>query len=332
MRRLTLILSDLYLHEDAAPASVAQVPELPAFEWLLRRSDEPRHIADWRTWLASLMPADGCESVISCCASGLLEERLIASTWFATPVHLEARLDHVRLVDRGLLRLEAAERAAACEEFARAFGPPYALHDGGQRTFYLSGLSAAATRTVDPARLLGCDIGPALPVREATELRRLGAEIEMWLHGAAFNAARERAGRARVSSLWLWQGAPAPPRRPGTPKIDAEFLGGDPLIEANVRHLRQRDYGPPTTFARLETRNPHVVAEFAPLTGAQAEALPALEVDWFAPARAALLAGALGEIELVANDRVFRISAGARWRFWRRQSDWLARLGGSAKA
>jgi hypothetical protein len=332
MRRLTLILSDLYLHEDAAQSGGPRPPELPAFEWLLRVSDPPRHIADWRAWLSARMPGDGCESVISVCTLGLLEERLIASTWFATPVHLEARLDHVRLVDRGLLRLDAAERAAACTEFARAFGPTHALHEGGERTFYLSGLPPVDVRTVDPARLLGCDIGPAVPGAEATELRRLGAEIEMWLHGAAFNAARERAGRPRVSSLWLWRGAPAQAHRPGAPRFEPAFLGGDPLIAAMIRHVQQRDYGPPTAIARLETRNDHVVVEFAPLSGGPAEALPALEENWFAPAKAALTGGSLDEIELVANDRVFRVASNARWRFWRRQPHWLARLGGSAKA
>ncbi|MEO8018639.1 MAG: hypothetical protein ABI769_12555, partial [Pseudomonadota bacterium] len=193
MRRLTLILSDLYLPEEAGRgATIPTVRELANLEWLLRFSDSPQRIGDWRRWLlAQTNP-------------GLGDPHDIDSKWLATPVALEVRLDHVRLLDRGLLRLDESERANCREEFARVFGPQYGLHDGGERGFFLSGLPAAEMHTVDPARLLGTEIGPALPKREAGELRRLWAEIEMWLHGAAFNAVRARAGKRRVSALWLW--------------------------------------------------------------------------------------------------------------------------------
>ena len=54
--------------------------------------------------------------------------------------------------------------------------------------------------------LLGCRNRPcAAADATAGELRRLGTEIEMWLHGAPFNTARERdAGKRRISALWLW--------------------------------------------------------------------------------------------------------------------------------
>ena len=36
MRRLTLILSDLYLPEEAMAGEVPQTQQMPALEWLLR--------------------------------------------------------------------------------------------------------------------------------------------------------------------------------------------------------------------------------------------------------------------------------------------------------
>jgi hypothetical protein len=332
MRRLTLILSDLYLSEEPAQQAGSRLPELPALEWLLRVSDQPRRIADWRAWLAAQLPGAGCESVIFICTSGLLEERLVESAWFATPVHLEARLDHVRLASRGLLRLDVADRTALREEFARDFGPPLCLHDGGERNFYLSGLQPVAARTLDPARLLGGDIAGALPGKEAIELRRLGSEIEMWLHGASFNAARQLAGKPPVSSLWLWRGAAAQSNAPAIGRAQMQLHGGDPLILAINRHLHVREPDPPSGYAGIEWRQDDVVVELAPVCGGSTESLPALEQNWFAPARVALLGGALDVIEMVANDRVFRIASKARWRFWRRQHPWLARLGGAAKA
>jgi len=339
MRRLTLILSDLYLPSQIGPAemgnSMPAARELPALEWLLRFADSPQRVSDWRAWLLA-QTRGGLKDlpVATICADGRIGGRELESTWLATPVALEARLDHVRLVDRGLLRLDSTERARCCEEFARVFGPQYLLHEGGERAFFLSGLPAAGVHMADPARLVGSEIGPALPRREAGELRRLWAEIEMWLHGAAFNAVRERAGKRRVSALWLWGAASLAStraqREPG--RADAEFYGGDPLIAALSHLVAGRERDVPKEWAQIDSTTPHVVIEFAALSGGLHESLEALDANWIAPARAALIAGLLPELELLANDRRFRIGARSHWRIWRSRRPWLAYLGASAKA
>jgi hypothetical protein len=181
----------------------------------------------------------------------------------------------------------------------------------------------------DPARFLGSEIGPALPPREASEFRRLWVEIEMWLNGAAFNAVRERAGRRRVSALWLWNPAsPAPIRTRVEPdRADVAFYGGDPLVGALNRQAGARAKVALARWAEVEASASDVAIEFAPMTGGAHEALSSLETHWFAPARDALSTGELSELELVANDRRFRVGARARWRFWRAQRSWLAHLG-----
>jgi hypothetical protein len=52
MRRLTLILSDLYLPADAVRESFPTALALPALEWLLRFATRGPRIANWRSWLA----------------------------------------------------------------------------------------------------------------------------------------------------------------------------------------------------------------------------------------------------------------------------------------
>ena len=53
MRRLTLILSDLYLPAEAVPAqSVAAPIDLPGLSWLLRFASASTPLSDWRQWLA----------------------------------------------------------------------------------------------------------------------------------------------------------------------------------------------------------------------------------------------------------------------------------------
>jgi hypothetical protein len=180
--------------------------------------------------------------------------------------------------------------------------------------------------TVDPARLLGTEIGPAMPKRAAGELRRLWTEIEMWLHGAAFNTARERAGSRRVSALWLWGAASAPsPRGHVEPwHSAAAFYGGDPMIAALNRHPGGRARGAPAQWAHIDSDAPHVVVEFAALTGGPHESLEALDTHWFAPVKSALVTGGIREVDLVANDRRFRIGPRPQWKFWRRRRPWLA--------
>jgi len=327
-----LILSDLYVLDEAGRgASLPPTHALPNLEWLLRFADSPDLIGDWRGWLLNQTPPGfQGQSVAGISAYGCIDDRNIESTWLATPVALEARLDHVRLLDRGLLRLDESEREKCRDEFSRIFGPTYQLRDGGERAFYLSGLPANRVGTSDPARLLGNEIGPALPGREAGELRRLWAEIEMWLHGAAFNVARERAGKRRVSALWVWGGEPLQGDLVVSGPAASAYLGGDPLIDALNRIHGAESGGSssaPLRLADVDPRLTDMVVEFAALTGSPQETLEALDENWFAPARAALEIGDLRQVELIANDRCFRIGARPQWRVWRRHQHWLARLG-----
>jgi hypothetical protein len=334
MRRLSLILSDLYLPEDAVRGrSFPDAIELPGFEWLLRFAAHARHIGDWRSWALAELGADHLAHlpVAHVCGLGRLDSAAASRAWLATPVHLEARLDHVRLSDRGLLRLEASERQTWIVEFARAFGPEYSLHEAGERSFLLSGAAATRVASVDPARLLDSDIGRALPTGPAAgELRRLGTEIEMWLHAAPPNLARERARVRRVSALWLWGGgvadgaaAAAGPAR----EVKALVHGGDPFLSA----LRVPVMAP-RTFGSLDRDATRWIVELSPMAGPSTESLARLETDWFAPARAALSDGSLDVLDIVANDRWFKVPARPAWRIWRRKTPWLAQLGRQLKA
>jgi hypothetical protein len=323
MQRLTLILSDLYVPEERVPGALPRTEELPALSGLLRVARQPEYVDDWRHWL--LREVGGPDlSQAAICAAERIDGADLQTAWLATPVALEARLDHVRMQDRGLLHINAAERTAWCAEFNRVFAPQYSLHDGGERAFILAGLDAATT-TTDPARLLGAEIGPALPGADAPELRRLWTEIEMWLHGSALNDARERAREPRLSALWLWG------RNTGTTGArvaehrDIDFHGGDPLIAGLARARASQVRAAPRTLAHIlgARRHAHVVVEFAVVTGSPQESLAELDTHWFGPAREALASGALSLLEIVANDRCFRVTRAARWRFWRSRRGWL---------
>jgi hypothetical protein len=332
MRRLSLILSDLYLPEEAVRGSTFPATlELPHLDWLLRFAASAHRLADWRRWLGAELGATHLAGlpVAHACALGRMSSPDASRAWLATPVHLEARLDHVRLADRGLLRLEAPEREAWISDFARSFGPEYALHDAGERGFILGGASEVRAASVDPARLLDADIGRALPSGPASgELRRLGTEIEMWLHGAAPNLAREKARTRRVSALWLWGGGVADAETSGAvTRPGAGVYGGDPFLSALGGAVL-----PVPEFGALGRGATHCVVELSPMSGPKSESLANLDTLWFAPARAALNDGSLETVDIVANDRWFRISARPSWRLWRRQSPWLSQFSRDLKA
>jgi hypothetical protein len=334
MRRLTLILSDLFLPAEAVKESFPAMLDLPGLEWLLRFASV-EHIGDWRHWLARELGATGVAELPVAHACALAAKLPAGGAWMATPVALEARLDHVRLRDRGLLRLPLEQQQALRAEFSQTFGGVLELRAGGERAFLLRGGPGADIHTQDPARLLDSDIGGGLPSGSAAagELRRLGAEIEMWLYGSPVNAARERAGQRRISALWLWGGGTAAPDLGGRADQVREFRlhGGDNYVMALCNLLGGEPRRQiPAAFGELGGGAPAFV-ELSPMSGSQAESLVELERNWFAPARAALTAGKLDSLSVLANDRVFDVGARAGWRVWRRRTSWLESLGRAAQ-
>lgn len=333
MRRLTLILSDLYVPSEAAGSRTQPVAlDLPNLDGLLRFAGRADGIRDWRHWLAAEVGRSDLArlSLAHACATVLLPGSAAANAWLATPVHLEARIDHVRLADRGLLRLGAEEREAWRQDFARAFGPDYALHDAGERGFLLSGAAASHVASADPSRLLDADIGRALPTGpSAGELRRLGTEIEMWLHSAPRNVARDQRRERRISALWLWgggspdAGSVAITSTQVAKSAAVRVFGGDPFLRAITGSPMD---APPASWDQLCAIEGHCVVELAPMSGRKDESLAALDANWFAPAREALRKREVDHVDLVANDRCFRIAASSGWRWWRRRMPWLARL------
>jgi len=98
------------------------------------------------------------------------------------------------------------------------------------------------------------------------------------------------------------------------------------MITALDRSRGGRARGVPKEFSQIDSDATHVVMEFATLTGAPQESLAALDAHWLATAKAALAAGDIHELDLVANDRLFRTGARPQWKFWRRHRHWLASL------
>lgn len=337
MRRLTLILSDVYLPEesdqvDSVGVSPGDAVPMPGLEWLLRFASEQAVTGDWRSRLLCALELDRLRDVppAQVAARGRLSTALASHAWFATPVFFDLHINHVRLNPRGLLRVDAEEGAKWCADFVRDFGPDYALHYGGSRGFFLTGLKSAGGPTLDPARLLGADVTPGL--RRSGELVRLelaraATEFEFWMHASPLNSIREAERRPRISSLWLWGGG-APADADTGPAIPrgVQLFGEDLFVGGLAHELGVAAAPAPAGFDALPPDAHDAIVELMPMSGAAHESLAKLDSRWFAPARGALARGALDRIELLANDRHWRIDRGTGWKFWRRRQGWLAAL------
>jgi hypothetical protein len=161
--------------------------------------------------IASAQPAADAASAIISANSAATELPSDVTFWLATPVHLITGLTSLHLDRRSILRLPTADLQSFAHDFNRTFGEsglhltPLAAGD-----FLMQGPATLTAATTEPARALVADLEASLPRgTEAKALKRLGAELEMWLHAHPLNETRRRRGELPVSTLWLWGGTSA---------------------------------------------------------------------------------------------------------------------------
>jgi hypothetical protein len=153
--------------------------------------------------------------------------------YLATPLHARASMTSVHLPADGCIDLDsvAAQRLAA--DFATVFeGSGWELIAGRSARMFLWSERAMDVRTFDPMLALGTDIQPWLAQGvDASRLRAIGSEIEMWLFAHPVNQVRQANGQAAITTLWPWadgavDGSAAP--------IPLALLGRDALLAACI--------------------------------------------------------------------------------------------------
>jgi hypothetical protein len=277
-----------------------------------------------------------------------------STVWLATPVHLIAGLTSLHLDRRSLLQLSPAELEGFAADFNQTFGggnPAEALRlqplpPSGQ--FLLQAPANLKATTTEPALALVTDVEASLPKGpQAAPFKRLGAELEIWLHSHPLNEARRRRGELPVSTLWLWGGGPAPTPAHGASDPgarqdsashpdpttmafgnDAYLFGLSSISGAGVRAL-------PSELAQVidhsQAQRAVVVTELTPLLHAQPQwtvfdAVADLDRRYIAPALTALTDDRLQGVSLIANNMALRVERSDRLKFWRRRRPGLAGL------
>ncbi len=327
MSELVIVITDLYL--GAEPGS-APAPRgtLPGLEALGRFARAGRLSNGWRSWVAHWLDLASYAALPPASVAGAAAAVPAPALWLAEPLSLTEGVGRVHLERRGRLRLEAAEAARLAEDFNALYaGSGLTLTGLPGGTLLLGAPAGAPVRTFDPARLPTEALAERLPQGPgAGDLRRLGSELEMWLHTHPLNAGRAARGAPPVSQLWIWGGgAGAAAPRSGT-SLRAEvygeeaylaglaMLGGATLRAPPESAARVLDASGARTLCALEVSEALRQSRQADLLGALAE----LDQRWIAPAVAAIGTGTLERLWLLANDRAWSLRRRDLWRRWRR--------------
>jgi hypothetical protein len=250
-------------------------------------------------------------------------------------------LTSLHLDRRSILRLPADESTALAAEFQRVF------HDSGfllqpldSGDFLLCGPQLPLAETPEPARSMGASVAHAQRAGAADPaLRRLGAELEMWLHGHAVNDSRRRRGELPVTGLWLWGGGPMPEPHKARDSVlagssDIAF-GRDAYLQGLWATRGEKVFPLPEQLADLfsysQARRAALVTEIAPMlhsnpTWTLFEAGAQLDRSWIAPAVELLNQGRFAQLTILANDRQLTVRARARLKLWRRNRPGLSGL------
>lgn len=358
MREIAVVISDLYLPRAADAPAAAAVAALPGLAEAARFGQKLRVDGGWRAWLARSMGRDDLARAAPACVAAAASARPSGqgSVWIANPIHLIAGLTSVHLDYRGLLRLPAQELARLAQDFTKTFGESEfhleALESG---PFLLRASRSLNALTIEPSRVLAHELESSLPNGpDAPILKRLGAELEMWLHSHPVNEARGRRGELPVSTLWPWGGgaalqpqeaAPMRAAAPGPAAAANPAAGADPASAADPAagplafgsdpylvglstltglQLRPLPERLPDPTDGSHSQRVVLVAELTASLHANPgwtlfEALAHVDRCFILPAVEALRAGSVESVVVIANDVRLHIGRRDRLRFWRRR-------------
>ncbi|HUG72592.1 MAG TPA: hypothetical protein VMK82_04130 [Steroidobacteraceae bacterium] len=325
-----------WLPDDAADArALGAIPELPALTRLLRRARRLQDAEDWRAGVLAALGAGSGVSPVSVAAQAVPVLAQDATLCFAAPLHVVAGMSRVHLQPGGRLLLDSPEDQAWCDAFNQEFGSSglrlHVASPGGG--WLLSAPFAHSARDPAPQILVGTALErqPAASEEERS-LRRLGAEVEMWLSGHALNRVREARRQPPINALWFWDGA----RADALPamRVPRGIVDGSGLPDAWLAGLA-RHFAVPAAIGRdwhHAMRAVEATAGAGPLLivlapdsgGATGQYWQMLEDHWFAPAARALAEGGITGLRLQIGPGAFALPnrSLSAWLRWRRRSWW----------
>ncbi len=280
----------------------------------------------WRSGVLSVVggPAAGAVPDVAVAARAMPALPAGAGLCFATPVHVVAGMSRVHLPPGGWLQLEAVEAVRWQEAFNRDFGgADLHLHaiEGG---WILEAPCAAATQDAAPEELIGLPLTRSAASTEAQRaLRRLGAEVEIWLTGHALNREREARNVPPLNSLWFWGGAHATQLPQLTHPLRHLLVAGepDPWLTGLAAHCGLA-VTRATNWQSLPLNDNALLVLSPSRWGMSAQHWQALESQWLAPAARSLVDGSIRSLHLQIGTTAWQLPWRSLLRWLRRRRPW----------
>lgn len=192
---------------------------------------------------------------------------------------------------------------------------------------------------LEPARAMGASVTDAQRADPATRaLRRLGAEIEMWLHDHPVNDARGLRGEPPVTALWLWGGGAISDVGATTDAsaVSADIaFGRDAYLDGLWAARSEKVFTLPEQLADVfgypQARRAVLVIELGLMLHSHPpwtffDAVAHIDRTFISPAIEALNRGQCERLVILANDHQLTLRAGDRFKFWRRVPPGLSGL------
>ena len=242
--------------------------------------------------------------------------------WFIVhPAHIEIARSHLLLNDIRHLALSDVHSRALFETARPYFEESgLTLAYGDATTWFLRADGWRELDTASPDAAASLDISFFMPTgAAAVRFRKLQNEIQMLWHEHPANEAREAARQLPVNAFWPWAGGGS-----STPSVRLHTSGVQPWIAALASASGGGKADPATAFGRdaIIYCDQLSAAALASDWSTWIGAMELLEREWFAPALAALQAGAVSRVSLVLSSRELLLETTttrlAQRKFWRR--------------
>jgi hypothetical protein len=313
-----------------APVIRESLPALPELSAMLTRA---RRLADARDWRCGVLAALGLSDA-GAVSPAAVAARAIAplpqgtALCFAAPLHVVAGMSRVHLPPGGWLRLDAGEAGRWREAFNREFGgPDLHLHAAGA-DWLLASSCAVAARDAAPEELIGQPLARA-PARDEAErsLRRLGAEVEIWLASHPLNREREARDLPPLNALWFWGGAQSVHIEPLSHRPRAVVVAGD--ADAWLTGIGAHCSLPvvaASSWELLPLKGETLLILAPPRTGLSAGHWHRLESQWLSPAAKALKAGEITALRLQIGATAWQLPDSSPLRWLRRRRPWYRQV------
>ena len=323
MRELVIVITDLYLPEAQPRPPRARRRRCPGSSTRGATGERVALTAGWRAWLARRLGRDDLAALApGAHRGGGAAGDTAEPQWLATPVHLSAGLSRVHLDHRGSA---APERRGAGSAHARL--RPRLCRLGTSRSQDCRAGSSccrrrAFARCPRPSRRAARARRSPRRCPAGRKLRPCGAwppRLRCGCMGQQMNAVRTRLGRPSVNALWLWGGGDCHrgarcrgrwrPRRWVSARTRT-WMGCGGCTERAAGRLPRGPHGGARPGLRMRpscSRCRLPMSCGSPVHASFAQALAALDARFIAPALAALQAGELAGVTLLANDTALTV-------------------------